>query len=89
MCIERRVWCDAEADAALEVAVLETLTDGVLTACPFTPPEIAHRYVRILERCRRPHGCNPCPPAKLRIPLQLLRGSTITSCEQAESRMRK
>ena len=32
------------------MAVLEVLTDEVLSACPFTPPHLARRYVRILER---------------------------------------
>ena len=40
-----------QEDAALEVAVLEVLTDTVLTACPFTPLDVAHRYVNIIERC--------------------------------------
>jgi len=37
-------------DAELEVAVLDTLTDTVLTACPFTPPVMCSRYVQILDR---------------------------------------
>ena len=38
---------------ALQVAVLDTLTDTVLTACPFMPPDMCIRYVQILDRC----GC--------------------------------
>jgi hypothetical protein len=31
--------------------VLDTLTDTVLTACPFMPPDMCIRYVQILDRC--------------------------------------
>lgn len=36
---------------APQVAVLDTLTDTVLTSCPFTPLDMCIRYVQILDRC--------------------------------------
>ncbi len=39
----------SRADAELELAVLDTLTDGVLTACARAPEEVRRRLVGVLD----------------------------------------
>lgn len=39
----------SRADAELELAVLDTLTDGVLTACARAPEEVLRRLVGVLD----------------------------------------
>lgn len=43
--------CRAAADAELEVNVLDTLTDQVLTMCQFASNAIRRRLVQIVDRC--------------------------------------
>ncbi|BDA41918.1 Protein MON2 homolog [Coccomyxa sp. Obi] len=77
----------ARRDADLEAAVLDTLTDSVLTACTCTPPDVVEQFVAIVDggTVRPLELCLPASGASSRFSQLCLRKMYVLCSRGAEA----